>query len=144
MKSYRYGYICRPQDKCVLRGLYPYVFGHLRGCRKEVPAKDGGFDPQQAEAGIYTCPGDLLLDLRTNVSRCIVKEACTQVTHISIPACVTEYNCLKSGLLYLTPSGRFCIWGCPNRYIYPVTRNCSTAQPDTDRRFFDAWRLRIG
>ena len=69
--------MCGTQDKCVLRGLYPYVFGSQRSCAKEVPAEDGGFDPQQVEAGIYICPGDLLLDVRTNVSRCIPKEACT-------------------------------------------------------------------
>ena len=44
--GYQYAGMCGPQDKCVLRGLYPSIFGHLRGCRKEVPAKDGGFDPQ--------------------------------------------------------------------------------------------------
>ena len=136
--------MCGPQDKCVLRGLYPYVFGSQRSCAKEAPAEDGGFDPQQAEAGIYTCPGDLLLDLRTNVSRCIAREACTQVTHISVPTCVTEYNCLKGGLLYLKPSGKFCIWGCPDRYAYIATRHCSTVRPDSDRRFFREWRLRQG
>ena len=36
------------------------------------------------------------------------------------------------------------MWSCPDRYMYSVTRNCSTAQPDTDRQFFNEWRLRIG
>ena len=91
---FTYGfYHCKSAVQCTLDGLYPYIIGNSKQCRRESPIPDGRFDKELAEQGIYKCADPQMYpDFSSGKVRCIREQDCKGLFRKGL-MCLSEDQC---------------------------------------------------
>ena len=87
---------CVSASECRENSLYAYTALHR--CEYSMPLRNGNFDPEKLNVGIYDC-GDRYLDL-TGPPRCISRDSCPRVLYDQQRLCLRQNDCKRFGFLY--------------------------------------------